>query len=100
PPPPSLSLHDALPISHPDPGEPQLGDRRVHDSLRPELLQQATAHLVSALVDADFLTHEEHVGVALHLLTQRLVEGVAVRERRHQSANTWVVSSAGSGSGL
>src|SRR6266480_2422433 len=76
-----------------------LAARLVQD-LRRGLLQQATAHLVSALVDADFLTHEEHVGVALHLLAQRLVEGVAVRERRHQSANTWVVSSAGSGSGL
>src|SRR2546422_2093792 len=81
-------------------GEPQLGNRGVYDPRRPELLQQTAAHLVGALVDPDLLAHEEHVGIALHLLAQRLVESIAVGEGRHQSASTWVVSSPGSGSGL
>ena len=95
-------------------GEPQLGDRRIHHPHRPELVEQPAAHLVGALVDADFLAHEEDVGVALHLLAQGLVERVAVGQGRHgslhgqsaayrarssPSAYTSVHSSPGSGSG-
>src|SRR5205807_6541621 len=77
-----------------------LGDGRVYDPLGPELLEQAATHLVRALIHADLFSHQEDVRVALHLLAQRLVQGVAVGERGHQSASTCVVSSAGSGSGL
>src|SRR5439155_24235506 len=80
--------------------ESQLGDRCVHDPLRTELLQQPTAHLVGALIDADFFAHEEHVGIALHLFAQRLIQRIAVGERRHQSTRTSVKSSPGWGSGL
>ena len=80
--------------------EAQLRDGRVHHPRRPELLEQTAADLVGALIDADFLADEEHVRVPLHLFAQRLIERVAVGERGHQSTSTWVVSSAGSGSGL
>ena len=69
----------------PDAGEAELGDRRVHHAHRPELVEQAAAHLVGALIDADFLAHEEDVGVALHLLAEGLVEGVAVGDDGHVS---------------
>ena len=40
-------------------------------------------HLVGALIHADFLAHEEDAVVALHLLAERLVQGVAVGEGGH-----------------
>src|SRR5882762_10515691 len=68
-----------------DPRESQLGDGRIDDALRPELLQQSAAHLVRALVDADFFTHQQHVGIALHLFAQRLVQGISIGEGGHVS---------------
>src|SRR5260370_13927262 len=58
----TLSLHDALPISHhgradADAGEARLRDRRVDDPLGPELLEQALGDLVGALVEADLQGH-------------------------------------------
>ena len=67
-----------------DAGEALLGDRRVDDAALAELLQQPAADLVGALVDPDFLAHQEDVRVALHLLAQRLVEGVTVGDQRHR----------------
>jgi hypothetical protein len=69
-----------------DAGESELRDRRVHHAHGAELVEQSAAHLVRALVDADFLAHEEDVGVALHLLAERLVEGVAVGEGGHANS--------------
>jgi hypothetical protein len=40
-------------------GKAVLGDRRVDDALGAELLEQALAHLVGALVLRDFLAHQE-----------------------------------------
>src|ERR1041384_2007082 len=84
-----------------DAGESKLGDGRIDDALGAELLEQSPAHLVRALIDADFLTHQEDVGIALHLFAQRLIQGVSIRESGHrQSASTSRYSSSGSGSGL
>ena len=62
-------------------GEAVLGDRRVDHPLGAELLEQALADLVGALVLGDLLAHQEHVGVAAHLLghgvAQRLAHGLA-----------------------
>ena len=66
-----------------DAGEPELGDRRVDDAPLAELLEQALGDLVGALVDADFLAHEEDAVVPLHLFAQRLVERVSVGDDRH-----------------
>ena len=66
-----------------DTGKPQLGDGRVHHPHGPELVEQAAAHLVRALVHPDLLAHQEDVGVPLHLLAERLVEGITVGECRH-----------------
>jgi len=71
----------------PDPGKAQLGDRGVDDAHGAELLQQAAADLVGALVDSDLLTHEEDAIVQLHLFPERLVQRVAVGEGRHQLAS-------------
>ena len=56
-----------------------LGDRGVDDPLRAEFVEEALGDLVGALVLGDFLTHDEDVGVAAHLLrhgvTERLADG-------------------------
>ena len=66
-----------------DAGEAELGDRRVDDAHLAELLEQPLRDLVGALVDGDFLAHEEDAVVALHLLAQRLVQRVAIRDDWH-----------------
>src|SRR6266550_3606213 len=79
----------------------ELRDGSIDHAFGAELLQQSAAHLVRALIDADFFTHQKHVLIALHLLSQRLVQGISIGESRHgQSASTSVYSSSGSGSGL
>ena len=56
-----------------------LGDRRVDHPLRAELVQQALADLVGALVLRDLLADQEHVVVAAqfrrHRVAQRLAHG-------------------------
>ena len=69
-----------------DAGEPELGDRRVDDAHLAEFLEQTFRDLICALVDGDFLAHEEDAVVALHLFAQRLVEGVSVRDDWHGRA--------------
>ena len=66
-----------------DAGEPELGDRRVDDAHLAEFLEQAFRDLVCALIDGDFLAHEEDAVVALHFFAERLVEGVAVCDDWH-----------------
>jgi hypothetical protein len=47
-------------------GEAVLGDRRIDDALGAELVQQALADLVGALILGDLLAHQEDVLVAAH----------------------------------
>jgi hypothetical protein len=70
-----------------DAGEPQLGDGRVDHPLGTELLEESTAHLVGAVVLRDLLAHQEDPVVALHLLAEGVIQGVAVGERRHDQAS-------------
>ena len=63
-----------------DAGEPFLGDRRVDDPPRAELLEHPLADLVGPVVLGDFLAHQEDVVVAFHLLGHRLVQGFAKRQ--------------------
>ena len=49
-----------------------LGDRRVDHARVAEAVEQAVGHLERAAVRADVLAEAEDVGVALHLLEQRL----------------------------
>ena len=58
-------------------GEAVLGDRRVDHAPGAELLEQALADLVGALVLGDLLAHQEHVGVAPHLLGHGVAQGLA-----------------------
>ena len=60
-------------------GEPMLGNRGVNHPLGAELVQQTTAHLIGTLVLRDFLAHQEHVGVAAHLLGHGVAQCVADR---------------------
>src|SRR5438552_12192710 len=69
-----------------DAGEARLRDRRVDDPLGPELLEQTLGDLVGALVEADLLADDEDVGIALELLPQREVQGLAIRHHRHSGA--------------
>ena len=62
----------------PMPAKPFLGDRRVDDPARAELVEHPLADLVGAVVLGDLLAHQEDAVVALHLLGHRLVEGFAV----------------------
>src|SRR3954470_16586041 len=48
-----------------------------------ELLQEPGGDLERPVEDADVLAHEEDRLVALHLLAQRAVEGLAVAHHRH-----------------
>ena len=66
-----------------DAGESELGDRRVDDAHLAELLEESLGDLVRALVDGDFLAHEEDAIVALHLLANGGAEGVSVCDYRH-----------------
>jgi hypothetical protein len=66
-----------------DAREAELRDRRIDDAHLAEILEQAPGHLVGALVNADFLAHEEDTVIAVHLFTQRLIQRVAVGDYRH-----------------
>ena len=70
-----------------DAGEPHLGDRRVDDAALAEALEQALGDLVRAVVVADLLAHDEHVGVAVHLLAHGLVERLAIADDGHFRAS-------------
>ena len=65
-------------VAAPMPGadERGLGDRRVDDPLRPELVEQAAGGTEDAAVGRDVLSHHEHRWVALHLLADRLGDGL------------------------
>ena len=60
-------------------GEAVLGDRHVDHPLGAELVEQALADLVGALILRDFLAHQEHVGVAAHLQRHGVAQGLAHR---------------------
>ncbi len=63
------------------PAKPALGDGRVDDALRAELLEHPLADLVRALVVPDLFAHEEDAVVALHLLDHRFAQGLSEPER-------------------
>jgi hypothetical protein len=63
-----------------------LGDRRVDDAVRAELLQQALRDLVGALIFGDLLAHHEHIAVAPHLLRHGVAQGFAHRHGDHLGA--------------
>src|SRR5205085_10553447 len=80
-----------------------LGDRRVPDPRRPELLEQARGRLEHPARRADVLPQAHDRGVAAHLpgdaLGHRLPVGGQVRHAEPPSAHTSVNASPGSGGG-
>jgi hypothetical protein len=72
-----MGLQTAEGSANAETGEAVLGDRRVDDALGAELLEQALAHLVGALIFGDFLAHQEDLGIAAHFLGHRIAQGFA-----------------------
>ena len=64
-------------------GKTVFTDRRVDDSSRSEAFEQTLAHLVGAVILRDFLAHEENIRVTLELLSERLVQRLAIRDLPH-----------------
>ncbi len=50
--------------------DPRLRQRRVHDAIGAELLDEAIGHLEGAAVDADVLAHQQDALVVAHLRAQ------------------------------
>ena len=69
-----------------DAGKAMLGDRRIDHAPGAEFLQQALADLVGALIFRDLFAHQEHVGVAPHLLGHRVAQRVADGHGHHLGA--------------
>jgi hypothetical protein len=63
--------------------EPLFRDRGLAHAHGAVLLPQAGRDLVGALEPADLLAHQEHVGVALELLVERLAQRLAVGHVGH-----------------
>src|ERR1700733_15094407 len=63
------------------PGDPGLGDRRVADPLRAELIEEAAGG--AEHVEAHVLAHDEHAIVAAHLLLHRVVDRLQVTDCWH-----------------
>ena len=51
-----------------------LGDRRVDHPARPELVEQALADLVGALILGDLLAHQKHIRIRAHFHRHRIPE--------------------------
>ena len=60
-----------------DAGKALFGDRRVDHALGAELVEQALADLVGALVLGDFLAHQEDIAIAAHLFGHRVAQRFA-----------------------
>src|SRR3712207_9540507 len=63
------------------PREPELGDGGVYDPPRPVLVDEPVGYEVGAAVDADVLTHQDDVLVAVELHDHALAQGRS-EERR------------------
>ena len=66
-------------------GKALLGNRCVDDALTAELVQQALADFVRALILGDFLAHQEHVLVVAHFFGHGIAERFAHRHRLHRA---------------
>ena len=71
-----------------------LGDRRVEHPVRPAGVE-ALGGAEGAFEDADVLPHQHHRRVALHLLEQRLVDGVHVGASRPWAGSYWTAGACG-----
>ena len=60
--------------------EAVLGQRRVDDALRPELLEQALADRVAAAVAAHVLAEQQDARIGVQRITDRLPAGLAVAD--------------------
>src|SRR5574337_805687 len=56
------------------PDEPRLGQWRIDDTLRPELIQESLCHLEGAAVDPDVLSKHEDALVPIHFFPQGLMD--------------------------
>ena len=70
------------------PHDARLGQRRVDDPLLAEPLHQPVGDPEHPAVPAHVLAQDDDLGVALHLLQQRLVDGVHHVQPRHLSPSS------------
>ena len=67
-----------------DPHDARLGDGRVDDAVRPELLDEAVRDAEHPAADANVLAEEDEALVAAELLEQRVVHRLDVRLDGHR----------------
>ncbi len=70
------------------PDHAQLGDGGIHHAPVTEPIEQSLGDAKRSGVHADVFAHEEHVGIALHLLHEGGADGIAVRHLRHQEPSS------------
>src|SRR5947209_6391049 len=64
-------------------GESRLADRRIDHALGAELVEHSLGDLVGAVVLGDFLSHQEYILIALHLLNHRGAESFSEFQSCH-----------------
>ena len=72
----------AAPIARAD--DPRLRERRVHDAVGAELLEEAVGDLERAAEDADVLAHQQHALVVAHLRAQAVGDRLQVGHLAHE----------------
>ncbi len=70
------------------PNDPELADRRLADTPRPELGEQAGGHLKRSAVLGDVLAHHQNPRVALHLESECVAECLRVEQLGHRALNS------------
>ena len=65
-------------------GERQLGDRRVEHALGPEPLEKLGGDLEDTARGGHVLAEEDHRGIALELLGERVADGISKLQRAHR----------------
>jgi hypothetical protein len=65
--------------------DPGLRQRRVHDAVGAELLDEAVGHLEGAAEDADVLAHEQDALVVAHLRAQAVGDRAQVGHLGHDA---------------
>jgi large subunit ribosomal protein L22 len=85
-----LAARTEAELADADTGKTELGDRRVDDAHLAEFLQQSLRDFVRALIDGDFLTHEEDAIITVHFFAERHVERIPVGDHGH---GRWALSS-------
>ena len=69
--------------THGDAGAAQFGNRRVHDTVGTETLDQIAGDLEGAAIDADILAHQEDALILLHGDRHGFLDGLGIAQFTH-----------------